>query len=128
MTVVSAVIDSAHVGVAPAQPPDQPINNELASDAAVSVTEVFTVNGATHVAPQSIPGGALLTVPAPVPALATVRLYWGALNAAVTTVGAVLSLSVKTHVPVPEQPPPDHPTNVMPESGVAVRVTTLPNV
>jgi hypothetical protein len=46
----------------------------------------------------------------------------GVLNVAVTDVSAV---SVRLHVPVPVQPP-DHPVNVKPVLGVAVRVTDAP--
>lgn len=45
------------------------------------------------------------------------------LNVAVT---AVAALTVTTHVPVPLQPAPLHPTNVEPSAGVAVSVTTCP--
>ncbi len=38
----------------------------------------------------------------------------------------VSELITTWHVPVPEQPDPDHPLNVEPESGVAVRVTVVP--
>jgi hypothetical protein len=35
---------------------------------------------------------------------------------------------VTSHVPVPEQPPPDQPANVeVDDTGVAVRVTTVPS-
>ena len=56
----------------PVQAPDQPANVELAFGVAVSVTMVPLVKLALHVAPQSIPAGLLITVPAPVPALWTV--------------------------------------------------------
>jgi hypothetical protein len=38
-------------------------------------------------------------------------------------VTAVSELSVTWQLPVPEQPPPDQPVNVEPESAAAVRVT-----
>ena len=56
----------------PAHAPDQPANVELLFGAAVSVTMVPLVKLALHVAPQLIPAGLLVTVPAPVPALWTV--------------------------------------------------------
>ena len=40
----------------------------------------------------------------------------------------VLAEMVVLHVPVPEQPPPDHPANVEPDAGVAVRVVAVPVV
>jgi hypothetical protein len=45
------------------------------------------------------------------------------LKVAVTEVSA---FRVTVHVPVPEQPPPDQPTNVEPVSGVAVNLILLP--
>ena len=39
---------------------------ELAAGAAVKVTAVPLANAAAHVAPQEMPAGALVTVPAPV--------------------------------------------------------------
>ena len=44
-------------------------------------------------------------------------------NWAVTDVAAVIDT---TQVPVPEQPPPDHPVKVEPVDGVAVKVTLVP--
>jgi hypothetical protein len=56
----------------PVQAPDQPANVEVVFEAAVSVTTVPLVKLALHVAPQLIPAGLLVTVPAPVPAFLTV--------------------------------------------------------
>jgi hypothetical protein len=47
------------------------------------------------------------------------------LKVAVTLVAA---LTVTWQVPVPEQPPPDHPANVDPEAALAVSVTCVPLV
>jgi hypothetical protein len=33
---------------------------------------------------------------------------------------------VTEQVPVPEHPPPDHPSNIDPEAAIAVRVTIVP--
>ena len=77
MAVNVAVTETSLVNVTlqvpvPVQAPDQPANVEPAFGAAVSVTMVPLVKLALHVAPQSIPAGLLVTVPAPVPALWTV--------------------------------------------------------
>ena len=45
------------------------------------------------------------------------------MNVAVTVVAAVIGT---THVPVPEQPPPDQPANVELASAAAVSVTLVP--
>jgi hypothetical protein len=71
-------------------------------------------------APQLIPTP--VTVPVPVPALFTVNVEGGGVNAAVTFVAAVI---VTMQVPVPTQPPPDHPVNVDPFAGAAVNVTSV---
>ena len=54
-------------------PPDQPVKVDPAPAEAVRVTLVPVVKFALHVEPQLIPGGALVTVPSPVPDLETVR-------------------------------------------------------
>ena len=56
----------------PMQAPDHPANVELLFGAAVSVSMVPLVKLALHIAPQLIPAGLLMIVPAPVPALWTV--------------------------------------------------------
>ena len=66
-----AVRFTVHVPV-PVQAPDQPANVEPEVAAAVSVTCVPLAKLALQVAPQLIPEGLLVTVPAPVPASATV--------------------------------------------------------
>ena len=45
------------------------------------------------------------------------------MNVAVTE---VLAVRFTLHVPVPEQPPPDQPPNVVPALGLAVSVTAVP--
>src|SRR2546425_3596454 len=108
----------------PEQPPPlQPVKVELASGVAVRVTAVPLANGAEHVAPQAMPAGLLATVPAPAPALVSVRVKDCTANVGVTEVAA---FSVTMQVPVPEQPPPLQPEKVELASGVAVRVTAVP--
>ena len=70
-----------------------------------------------------MPGGVLVTVPLPAPALLTVSAKLGTPNVAVTVVAA---FNVTVHVPVPEQPPPLQPVNVEPVAGAAVSVSAVP--
>jgi hypothetical protein len=65
--------------------PLQPLNVDPAACVAVSVTTVPDVKAAEHVAPQLMPEGALVIVPAPVPFLVT------------------LSVSVAAAIPVPSR-------------------------
>src|SRR5207245_71498 len=65
-------------GPVPAQPPPlQPVKEEPAAGAAVRVTAVPLVKLAEQVAPQLMPPGLLVTVPAPAPAGVTVRAKLG---------------------------------------------------
>ena len=75
---------------------------------------------------QLMPAGALVTVPAPVPASVTPSENVGAANVAVAV---LLESIVIVHVPVPVHPPvPLQPVNVLPPLGAAVSVTTWPDV
>jgi hypothetical protein len=113
-----------HVPVPVHPAPDQPENVEVASAAAVNTTDVPYAMGAEHVAPQSMPAGADVTVPAPLPSFVTVRVSSSTANVAVTETAADI---VTVHVePLPLQPPPLHPLNVEPTYGVAVNVTLVP--
>ena len=105
-------------------PPLQPANTDPADAVAVSVTELPVGNEALQVFPQLIPAGLLVTVPAPPPALVTVRVEGTALNVAVTD---LLALIATTHAPVPLHPLPLHPPKVDPDAGAAVNVTVVPD-
>ena len=98
----------------------QPAKVEPVAAVAVRSTVPWT-SCAEQVAPQLSPAGLDVTVPAPFPALLTVRLALTgtAVNVAVT---AVMALSVTTQTPVPVQPPLQ-PVNPAP---VAVIVTAVP--
>src|SRR5437879_12916257 len=72
-----------------------------------------------------MPGGGLVTVPLPAPALETVSVKVWRVKVAVTVVAAE---TVTTHDPVPEQPPPLQPLKIEPAAGVAVSVTAVPLV
>src|SRR6266704_739182 len=124
VTVVAAETVTTHDPL-PAQPPPlQPLKVEPAAGAAVSVTAVPLVKLAAQVAPQVMPAGLLVTLPAPAPALETVSVKVG-VKVAVTVVAAE---TVTTHDPVPEQPPPLQPLKVEPAAGAAVSVTAVPLV
>ena len=56
-------------------PPDQPANADPDAADALKLTLVPELNPALHVAPQLIPVGVEVTVPAPVPPLATESVY-----------------------------------------------------
>src|SRR5437879_9575658 len=64
VTEVAALIVTVHVPV-PVQAPLQPVKVEPAAGAAVRVTTVPVVKEVEQVAPQEIPAGELVTVPAP---------------------------------------------------------------
>ena len=119
-----APIVSVHVPV-PEQSPVQPAKVLPAAGVAVRMTTVPEVKLAEHVEPQLIPGGLLVTVPVPLPALDTSRVRCSpddVVNVAVTEWSRSI---VSVHVPVPAQSP-DHPTNVKPGEADAVNVTTVP--
>jgi hypothetical protein len=108
----------------PLQEPLQPANVEPESGVAAKLTTAPFAKLAEHVAPQEIPAGELVTVPVPVPLLATVRVKGPgfAVKFALTDFAASM---VTLHAPVPLQDPLQ-PANVEPESGAAVKFTTVP--
>jgi hypothetical protein len=96
---------------------------EPAVGVAANVTAVPLVNACEQVAPQEMPAGALVTLPAP--DVVTLSVKDDCTKLAVTEVAA---LTLTVHVPVPEQPPPLQPVNMEPAVGVAAKVTALPLV
>jgi hypothetical protein len=104
----------------PVQAPLQPAKVEVASAAAVNVTDDTGEYVAEHVEPQLMPPTLLVTVPEPVPAFVTVNTFGFFVNVALTDFA---ESTVTMHGPVPEQTPLQ-PVNVEPLSGVAVRVTS----
>jgi hypothetical protein len=74
VTVWAPFIVTAHVPTPVQPPPLQPANVEPAAGVAVKVTAVPLVKPAAHVAPQEMPAGVLVTVPAPAPAFVTVSV------------------------------------------------------
>ena len=71
VTCVSAVSVKVQFPVPPHPPPYQPANCEPASGTADNVTGISSVNGPVQALPQEMPAGELVTVPEPVPVLAT---------------------------------------------------------
>jgi hypothetical protein len=108
----------------PLQEPLQPANVEPVSGVAAKFTTAPFAKLAEHVVPQEIPAGELVTVPVPVPLLATVRVKGPGFAVKVTLTDFAASM-VTLHAPVPLQAPPQ-PANVEPESGAAVKLTTVP--
>jgi hypothetical protein len=70
-----------------------------------------------------MPTGDDVTVPAPLPALLTVRPYCRSRNSAVTIVAPFTATS---QAPVPAQPPPDQPAKIELAAGAAVSTTAAP--
>ena len=126
-TLWFADITTTQVAAAPEQAPLQPEKTLPAAAAAVRVTEALVVNVAEQVAPQLMPAGLLVTVPAPVPAKLTVSNEVGLATVEKVAVALFDASISTTHVPVPEHAP-DQPLNVKPEPAVAMRVTLLPEV
>src|SRR5256712_5305398 len=119
VTVVAALRVTVQAPGPEQPPPLQPLKVEPAAGAAVSVTAVPLAKLAAQVAPQVMPAGLLVTVPAPVPALETVSVKVG-VKVAVTVVAAG---AVTAQAPVPEHPPPLPPLKAEPASGRALSVT-----
>jgi len=123
VTVVAALRVTVQAPGPEQPPPLQPLKVEPAAGAAVSVTAVPLAKLAAQVAPQVMPAGLLVTVPAPVPALETASVKVCRVKVAVTVVAAE---SVTVQAPGPEQPPPLQPLKVEPAAGAAVSVTAVP--
>jgi len=74
VTARAALIVTVHVAPDAASQPLQPVNCEFGAAAAVSVTDVPSVYGSEQSAPQSIPEGVEVTVPAPPPVVLTLKV------------------------------------------------------
>ncbi len=123
VTARAAVIASTQLPV-PVQDPLQPAKVEPVVAAAVSVTDAPLAKLALQVVPQLMPPVFDVTVPAPVPFLATVsaKLAVVLLNVAVTLRAWVIDtvqLPVPVHAPL-------QPANVEPPAAAAVSVTLVP--
>ena len=123
-TLKVAVTDVAPLTVGlqapvPEQAPLQPANTMPLSGVAVRLTLVPEAKLSEQVAPQLIRPGVPVTVPVPVPFLATDSVNLGT-KLADTDCAALM---VTMHVPVPEQEAPLQPVKAEPDAAVAVSVT-----
>jgi hypothetical protein len=120
VTVVLPPIVHAQVDPEPLQALLQPTKAEPVPGTAVRVTTVPGAIGAVQTGPQSIPAGALETVPPPVPVFVTeISVGGGRLLKVATTVVARLIPTVQGAVPVHA---PLQPAKVEPAAAVAVSV------
>src|SRR5437016_4980141 len=94
VTVVAALRVTVQAPGPEQPPPLQPLKVEPAAGAAVSVTAVPLAKLAAQVAPQVMPAGLLVTVPAPVPALETVSVKVCRVKVAVT-MGPLVTLAAQ---------------------------------
>lgn len=114
---------SVQVAPVPVQSPLQPMKVEPALAAAVSVISSPGSKTAEHVVPQSMPAGAEVTVPDPVPAR-EMSMDTSSLSSKVTP--TVLSSSiVSSQSPVPAQSM-DQPLNAEAKPAIAESDTVLP--
>jgi len=122
VTASLALSVTAHVGALLQLPlPVQPAKDEPAAAIAVKVTTVPGLKFALQVCPQSMPDGALVTLPFPVPFKFTVSIG-EVLKFAVTE---VFWVRVTLQTPVPLQAP-DQPEKNEFAPGEAVSVTWVP--
>jgi hypothetical protein len=125
--LLAAVIVTVVGLVLPLQSPFQPVKVEPVAGVAVRVTVVPAANAALQVAPHVIPAALLVTVPVPVPALDTVRVYEEtSANVAVQLLSAVIVTVVGLLLLLLQLPL--QPLKVEPVAGVAARVTVAPDV
>jgi hypothetical protein len=102
----------------------QPANADPADGTAVRVTTVPLSYFDEQVTPQSMPVGELVTVPLPVPAMATVTVYCG-VGAAKVAVTLWLAFIVTLQAVVPVHAPLQL-LNAYPEAALAARSTAVP--
>lgn len=127
-TFLAADKVTAQVVVVPLHAPDHPVKLEPVVGAAVNVTTLPWSKLALHVAPQSIPAGADVTLPVPVPKAATVSatLLGASAVKLALTLWSVAIVKVQTEaVPADAQSPPQL-AKAKPLSGVACKVTVVP--
>ena len=111
----------------PLQAPLQPEKVAATSGVAVRVTTVPLVYCAEQSAPHSMPAGALVTTPLPLPVLVTVRVCCAVVAATKLAVTRWLASMVSTQLPVPPQSPLQ-PAKLLPAAGCTVSVTFTPGL
>lgn len=121
VTDLAASIVTVQVPV-PVQVPDQPVKSESDVGAAERVTMVPTAKVAVQLAPQLIPAGDDVTVPLPLPVLATPNEKV-LVKVAVTDLPAFMVTVQVTPLALSH---PAHAVKIESAAGVAVRVTTVP--
>jgi hypothetical protein len=122
VTAFAALMDTVQVVAVPEQAPVQFVKVDPALAAAVKVTLAFWLKLAEQVAPQLMPAGELVTVPAPVPALVTANCTWVAVKVAVTAFAALMGTVHVLAVPVQA---PVQLVKVDPALAAAVKVTLV---
>ena len=103
ITVLAASTVTAQAPV-PVHAPDQPVKVDAVSGVAVRRTNEPLLKLAEQVAPQVIPKGDEVTVPAPAPALLTVRVHWAAKFAVTVLARSMVRAQVVVPVHAPDQP------------------------
>jgi hypothetical protein len=108
----------------PVQAPLQPVNTEPLAGVAAMLTTVPESNSAVQATPQSIPAGALATVPLPVPDRFTVKRNRGAKRADMAT----SEFRSTVQVPLPTHGAEVQPTKTEPGAAAGVSFTLVPLV
>ena len=133
VTVRLALIWTKHVRLDPkaAQAPPHVTNLEVVSGVAVSRTSVPVTNGAWQATPHWIPGGALTTVPPPVPFFVTVSVNGATTNVTPRLTSGAVGPGRKLHLAVwpPDRTPVGHPdtkATADPAEAVAVKLIGEP--
>ena len=124
-TATSEVNVTVHEPVPEQTEPLQPANTDPDAATGVKVTAVPELKAAAQDAPQLMPTGALVMVPAPAPLKAMDRLNWGVGAAPKFAITFWSLLSDTVQPPVPEHAPPQ-PVNTKPWAGLTVTATFAP--
>src|SRR5438067_1438116 len=104
VTAVAAVRVTVHVPVPVHAPPLQPVKADPAAGVAVSVTTVPSSKVDEQTPGQPMPGGLLVTVPEPVPAVDTI--ICGLVEPAIAAAAATLMPSMSAPMSRPSVPAP----------------------